>query len=52
MPQARSVLLDDCGPHVADGTTRAVADAVVDLINNNQSGRVVQIDRNYKEAQP
>ena len=26
--------------------------AVVDLIDNNQSGRVVQIDRNYQETQP
>ena len=52
MPQARTVLVDDAGHMALMEQPRAVADAVVDLIDNNQSGRVVQIDRNYQETQP
>ena len=52
MPQARTMLVDDAGHMALMEQPRAVADAVVDLIDNNQSGRRVQPDRNYQEAQP
>jgi abhydrolase domain-containing protein 6 len=52
MPQARTVLVDDAGHMALMEQPREVADAVVDLINNNQSGRIVQPDRNYQETHP
>ena len=52
MPQARTVLVDDAGHMALMEQPRAVADAVVDLIDNNQPGRIVQPDRNYQETQP
>lgn len=52
MPQARTVLVDDAGHMALMEQPRAVADAVVDLIDNNQSGRRVTPDRNYQETPP
>ena len=52
VPQARTVLVDDAGHMALMEQPRAVADAVVDLIDNNQAGRIVTTDRNYQEAPP
>ncbi|HSD17303.1 MAG TPA: alpha/beta hydrolase [Thermomonas sp.] len=52
VPQARSVLVDDAGHMALMEQPRVVADAVVDLIDNNRSGRIVHAGPHNEEMQP